>query len=719
MVYGKLFYTFKQLIHVMSSLVCFVVIIFIFNGSQAYSNNVSVMHKPQDTSISISSGIQKLPILFQEKMHDDVITIILPKNSPLIVSDSPSMSLQSLYVVDASDYLKSIAGFSVIRNGGVNNEPVFRGMFGSRIRILMDSGEILGACFSHMDPVSAYVFPETFDILNIIKGPQTVLWGPATSAGTLQFERYHPRFDKPKIQLRSNITIGANNKIDKNIDSIMGNKHGYIRLIGNISRSDDYHDGNKGQVHSAWYKWNADAILSCNLSTDTYLEVSLGQGNGAANYAARPMDGLCFARESYGLKMETTDISKVLDKIELQAWRNYVNHIMADTVSHSTGLSTTKKCCGFNGNVNNNVDRLIWGVRGIAVSQWDNIKCCSGADVQINTHRAYLEYDSDWKSDILSRDAGIFTELTVNSLSNKRLIGGTRLEYSVINFNNCSKYKRNGMVYPSGFIRYEDEISPLLSYYVGVGTSLRFPDFWELFYTKSGNDINIDDIFQLKPEKAVQIDIGTCFQYLQMNGWISSYAGYVKDFILCNHPNDDIMRDSSINYAENIYAKICGTEAGLNYQFNDHWRTETNISWAWGMNIDDGCVLFRNPPLEGRIICQWIQGSCSIAAKWRLALAQSVNNSLMLSKSKSVVPKNMLSYTGVDCHPASGFGILSMHLTWKGSQFYKFSVGVDNLLNHNYREYLNSCVHKRFGYSDGTLIYEPGRTWWIKLGMEL
>ncbi|UOY04237.1 TonB-dependent copper receptor [Candidatus Blochmanniella pennsylvanica] len=714
MVHDKFFYNNEILIHMISFLICFMLIIFTVNNSQANSNDVSVSSRPKDISKSIFSDIQTLPILFQGKMHDDVITVISPKNSPLIFSDSPAKSLQSLYVIDVSDYLKGITGFSAIRNGGVNNEPVFRGMFGSRIRILMDNGEILGACFSHMDPVSAYIFPETFDILNIIKGPQTVLWGPVTSAGTLQFERYHPQFDKSKIQLRSNVTIGANNKIDKNIDSIMGSKYGYIRLIGNVSRSDDYHDGNKDQVHSAWYKWNADAILSFNLSADTYLEVSLGQGNGTANYAARSMDGLCFARESYGMKIETLDISKTLDKIELQAWHNYVNHIMADTVSHNTELST-EKCCGFSGNINNNVDRLIWGARGITVSQWDNIKCHSGADVQINTHREHMKSNSNWKTDIVSRDTGIFTELIFDSLSNRRFTGGTRLEYSVINFNNSSKYKRHGIVYPAGFIRYENNINPLLSYYIGVGTSFRLPDYWELFYTKFGENINIDDILKLKPEKTVQVDIGASFQHLQINGWISSYAGYVKDFIVCDYRNDDAIQDA-ISYAENIRAKICGTEVGLNYQFNEHWHTATNISWVWGMNIDDGCTLFRSPPLEGKITCQWIRGSYSITAKWRLALAQSINDSLM--SPGSFVSRNMLPHTDVNCN-TSGFGILSMNFAWKSSQFYKFSIGVDNLLNHSYREYLNSCVHKRLGYPSGTLIYEPGRTWWIKLGMEL
>ncbi|WHL24740.1 MAG: TonB-dependent copper receptor [Candidatus Blochmannia vicinus] len=712
------FYSFKTLVYKILFLIYFDLIVIIFNNSQANLNDISIGNRSKNTLMSVSDDIQRTPTLcHQIKMHDDIMTIISLKNSPLIFTASPARSLQSLYVTDAADYLKNITGFTAIRNGGVNSEPVFRGMFGSRIRILMDNGEILGACFSHMDPISAYIAPETFDILNIIKGPQTVLWGPVTSGATLQFERYNPSFDKSKIQLRSNVMIGANNKVDKNVDSIIGSKYGYLRLIGNLSQSDDYYDGNKHRVHSAWYKWNADAILSLNLNEDTHLEISLGQGNGNANYAVRSMDGLCFARESYGMKVEITDMMKKLDKIELQTWHNYVSHIMADTVSRVTGLSV-KKCCGFNNDIENNVDRLIWGARGIATTQWDNIKCYSGADVQVNKHREHVKSSSNWEKDIVSQDIGIFTELIVNSLSSKRFIGGTRLEYSVVNFNNCSKYnKRYSITYPAGFIRYEDSVNPLLSYYVGVGTSFRFPDYWELFSNRFNQNIdsNVENVLELKPEKVVQMDIGANFQHLQMGGWISSYAGYVRDFILCSYYNDIIPYDGGINYTKNINAKIFGTEVGLNYQFNDHWRTESNVSWFWGVNVDDNRSLPKIPPLEGKVTCQWVKGCYSITALWRFSFPQS--NNLFIS-SVPITSENMLLNPRAN-YNTSGFGVLSTHVAWTNSQFYKFSIGVDNLLNHNYREYSNLYVHKRFGYPTGTLMYEPGRVWWMKLGIVL
>jgi len=118
--------------------------------------------------------------------HDDSVMIVTaPASSPLEVITSPKTPRQPVPASDGSDYLKTIPGFSQIRNGGTNGDPVFRGMFGSRLRILTNNGEMLGACPSRMDAPTSYISPENFDVMTLVKGPQTVLWGAGNSAGTL------------------------------------------------------------------------------------------------------------------------------------------------------------------------------------------------------------------------------------------------------------------------------------------------------------------------------------------------------------------------------------------------------------------------------------------------------------------------------------------------------------------------------------------------------
>ena len=56
----------------------------------------------------------------------------------LIVHADPKQPIQPIPASDGADYLQSIMGFSSIKNGGTNGDVTFRGMFGSRIKILAD-----------------------------------------------------------------------------------------------------------------------------------------------------------------------------------------------------------------------------------------------------------------------------------------------------------------------------------------------------------------------------------------------------------------------------------------------------------------------------------------------------------------------------------------------------------------------------------------------------
>ena len=111
------------------------------------------------------------------ELSPTVVTAVAP-SSPLTIVTNPKDPRQPVPASDGGDYLKTIPGFALIRNGGTNGDPVLRGMFGSRLNILTNGGMMLGACPGRMDAPTSYISPETYDQLTVIKGPQTVLWGP-------------------------------------------------------------------------------------------------------------------------------------------------------------------------------------------------------------------------------------------------------------------------------------------------------------------------------------------------------------------------------------------------------------------------------------------------------------------------------------------------------------------------------------------------------------
>ena len=70
-----------------------------------------------------------------EELSPTVITAIAP-SSPLTIVTNPKDPRQPVPASDGGDYLKTIPGFALVRNGGTNGDPVLRGMFGSRLNIL-------------------------------------------------------------------------------------------------------------------------------------------------------------------------------------------------------------------------------------------------------------------------------------------------------------------------------------------------------------------------------------------------------------------------------------------------------------------------------------------------------------------------------------------------------------------------------------------------------
>ena len=189
-----------------------------------------------------------------------VVTAVAMK-SPLTVVTNPKLPRQPLPAHDGADYLSSITGFNLIRKGGASSDPLFRGMAGSRLNILTDGDMLLGGCGSRMDPPTAYIAPQAYDKLTIIKGPQTVSYGPGSSAATVLFERNNKRLTEAGISGSVNSTAATAGRLDNALDVTTGNRTGFARAIATYARSDDYRDDNTQRIHSAYQRWSSQLEL--------------------------------------------------------------------------------------------------------------------------------------------------------------------------------------------------------------------------------------------------------------------------------------------------------------------------------------------------------------------------------------------------------------------------------------------------------------------------
>lgn len=649
------------------------------------------------------------------KMADDSVMIVTaPVASPLEIVTSPKTPRQPVPASDGSDYLKTIPGFSQIRNGGTNGDPVFRGMFGSRLRILTDNGEMPGACPARMDAPSSYISPESFDVLTLIKGPETVLWGPGNSAGTLRFDREQPRFDKPGIQGTASVLAASNNRWDENADISLGSEDGYLRLIGNKSRAGDYKDGNGDRVPSKWDKWNGDMALGWTPDKDTLLEMTAGKGDGEARYAGRSMDGSRFRRESLGMRFEKSGIGEVFDKLEANIYYNYANHVMDNYSLRAPGMNMSGSMGSAMGSAMEHgsamhsmsmpmamqLDRRTVGGRMMGTWLWSDYELRSGVDTQLSTHRS--KDDDRWDKDARFHDYGLFSELTWLATEQSKVTGGARLDRVLVdNFTDTGSSQRTDLL-PAGFVRVEHNLAEMpVMFYVGIGYTERFPDYWELFSPTYGPGGSADVFDNVKTEKTTQLDIGAQYTGKRLNGWVSAYIGRVNDFILFrydpHHPR--------ISQVDNVNATIMGGEAGIGYQLTETWKTDASLAYSWGRNIDDHQPLPQIPPLEARLGLTWEHGDWSSTGLLRLVSSQ------------HRVAINEGNVVGKDFDSSAGFAIFSANAAYRLNKSVKLSAGVDNLFDKAYSEHLNLAGNSSFGYSANTSVNEPGRTFWGKVNV--
>lgn len=640
-----------------------------------------------------------------KKMAPIVVTAQDTKTANgLIVEADPKQPIQPVPATDGADYLQSIMGFNAIKNGATNGDVTFRGMFGSRIKILTDGTENLGACPARMDAPTSYINPESYDRITVIKGPQTVRYANTGSAATVIFDREPENLttDKP-YRGQASVLIGSYGRLDHNVEAAMGDETKYAGINANRSVSNDYQDGNGDSVHSSWERWNADLALGWKPTQDSWIELKGGKGNGEAAYAGRTMDGTQFQRESLGLHVEQKNLTDVIKKVEAQVDYSYNDHIM-DNYKMRTPPMTMNMGMGMSmgGGMAMEVTRRTLNARAAITTEWDRLSVISGVDSQRNKHAGNM-YMRDANpippldGDLRFESYGAFSEWAYRLNPNHKLVAGGRFDH--VKVDSAENDQQRTDTNPSGFIRIESHLPHGLNTYAGIGYVERSPDYWEISRI-SNNLLNY-----LNTEKTTQLDLGFELEQGALTSWVSAYAGLINDFILVpyqSNPNGSV----TILPARNIDATIAGAEAGVGYKFNEHFQADLSAMYAWGENTTDHKPLPQIAPLEGRLNLRYVQEKYSLGLLWRAVAEQ---NRISLNEGNIV---------GYDMSKSKGFSTFAINAAYQYSEVLSFSTGIDNLLDKAYSEHLNKSGAALFGYAANEQFNNVGRNYWARVSMK-
>ncbi len=652
------------------------------------------------------------------------IVVTAPRTEePLQVVTDPGLARQPAPANDGAEYLKSIPGFSVTRKGGIDADPLFRGMAGSRINILSSEGMLLGGCGARMDPPTAYVFPQNYDRLKVLKGPQSVLWGAGGSAATVVFERdpYNPETDEAGID--ASMLAGAWDRRDLALDAIAGSELGYLRLQGSDARADDYRDGGGDPVHSAYRRWNTHAAIGWTPSRNTLVELSGARSDGEASYADRAMDGVVFDRQSVTLRILQKDISPRVRELDAQLAYGYVDHVM-DNYSLRPFVASLMMP---NPAASNPDRRTRAGRLAVTLELLPSLGAVVGLDAHDDEHRVRSTMNAalmplealDRNRDARYLQRGLFTELDYQAAPNRTWKGGVRLDRWRVE-DEREGIRQGMMIIPnptagevdeewltSGFLRYEHGLNAAgrpVVLFAGLGYAERIADYWERF--GNGNQSSTgSSAFFTDPERTTQLDLGLLRRGPSGDLSASLFASRIDDYILIDTTVPG--RPMGTVVTRNVNARTYGGELEHTRRFAERWTLQSSLAYTRGRNRSDGRPLAQLPPLEGRLSLTYASPRYSLGALLRLVADQ------------DRVDPGRGNIVGQDLAESDGFAVLSMNGSYRLSRMVNLSGGLDNLLDERYVEHLSRAGSAVAGFPQAERIYEPGRMAWLKVDLEL
>lgn len=639
---------------------------------------------------------------------DEVIVTAPHLVDPLTVVTDPKKPRIPVPPMDGGGYLKNIPGFSVTRKGGAGNDPVFRGQGGSRLPMFMDGTNFGGACGGRMDASSTYVFPESYDKITIIKGPQSVRYG-SMIAGGVMFDREPLRFQKTYDWYANfSALYGSFARYDLMADVAVGGESASIRGIATRSSSQNYEDGNGSRIHSRYRRNSGTIIAALTPDRDTVFQVTADFSDGEAAYSHSGPggnDGRTLDRKAVNIFFQKENLSDLVTKVEARAWYSYIDHIM-DNFSLRDVINN-------NYSVSNPNSANSGGRAEIELAPLDRFSLVLGTNYDYeqrqmrsakgtSANQANAALSMPWQNNMSFNRWGVFAEGTWNLTERSKIVSG--YGYGLVQ---ATRSQRTGVtqaakndVLHNGFVRYEHEVNAgvPVTLYAGLGYAQRAPDYWERMKN-----------FDLKKERNTQIDVGALHTGETWRASASLFASRVQDYMLLGYgaagsPN-------APGNSKNITAKLWGGELDAAWTFIPNWTLSGSLAYTYGQNSTDNVALAQVPPLDSRVGIGYDDKEFFGGLQMRAVSAQTRTNPGW----GNVIGPDLTVGNG----RTGGFTTFSAYAGWKPFSDVTLALGVDNLFNKTYAEHISRANAfadggQYAGYDPSLRVNEPGRTFWMK-----
>ena len=637
--------------------------------------------------------------------------------------------LPEVPIGDGADLLRGVAGVSVGRMGGHGLEPRIRGLSEGNINVQIDGAFVHGGCPNRMDPPSSFASPNAFDEVTVIKGVQSMRYGPGGTAGTVLFERNVPTFSEPtdwRAELAT--SYGSWHKEPElGIDASVGVGGFFLRAQGGLRSFNSYEDGDGNTVRSAFESEHANLMMGYGEAATGQVELGIeASRTDDALFAGAGMDSPEDAADTYRLKVRRSEQWLGLADLHAEVYYAGVEHLMDNyslrelTAPMAMRVPSTSDTYGGRASADHRVSESLTLTLGLEYQE-NNRDALRYAGP--NPDNVRMLQSVMWPDATLGQ-GGLFVEGVQNLGEKSRLLLGARFDRFTAEADKADVEPAGMNRSPNelyeyyygyrsedrsdsewgGLIRYERFVAGKLTLFTGLSRSTRAADTTERFLGSDnmmaakrwvGNPL-------LVPAQHHQLDLGLSSQGQGVNWGIVGFVDQADDFILRDraHGQEGILQSDNATIYRNVDARLVGLEAEGTYRVAERWQLAGTTSWVQGDNRTDDRPLAQIPPLQG-----WLQLDYGVdrwggAALFRWASAQ------------TRVDDDPMTGSGQDYGETAGYGVLDLSGRFRVLRSLSLFAGVDNLFGRNYANHLNRA---NLFDPEPVQINEPGRTFWVRL----
>jgi len=647
-----------------------------------------------------------------ETVSKDLETVVV---TGIVMSEASTLNVdpkrlrQPAPAHDGGEYLKQLPGFSLIRKGGSGGDPTFRGMAGSRLSIVNDDGMLLGGCSSRMDPPTAYITPQNYDRVIVVKGPQSVQYLP--SAATVRFERDHTEALDPGLHGVAGVSLGSFGKQEMNLDAQYASTDYYARFRGSQGSADNYRDGDGNLINSHYDRQSFNTEVGYRGETNQLI-MSVTQSMGEAAYADRGMDGVRFDRRQWQLRWMSELPLAMQNSLDVSIQQADIDHVMDNYSLRSFVPNAMRpEPAAMNPTRETTSARAVLSLEPSQGMAWR-----IGVDGSENQHANRMsmkQYSMPYESKPLLDDGrfeqrAAFVEMDWQVGERWWWFNGVRQDAWTVEDQRKMLMPSPMQMMPnpgvgeireddlnSGFSRVEYRASDL-QVYLGYGRASRFPDYWELLGKARTTPMGTSS-FYAESETLSQWDAGVMTQGDSWQVSLSAYTGRVDDFLLLSA--EQPMQPEVVS---NIEARLWGGELGGEWRPFEKLALRGSVSVSRGSNVTDQSYLPQVAPNEMRLSAEYQMQQWTLGGMWRGVAAQ------------ERFALNQGNIVALDKGPSAGFSTVSINASRKWQQL-SLDIGVDNLFDKTYQEFLSTSGATIVGFDTLPRVPEPGRSVWANV----